>query len=85
MELKLQVSLPKRMRILFVTKDYYPNISGGGEISLKLLAESLVKGGHKITVIAFDGNKKEVINNVEIIRKDLCNKKFQHPPAVFME
>lgn len=56
------------MRILFVTKQYYPTFSGGGEISLKLLCESLQQRGHDIKVIAFDGNKEAIINKIVVRR-----------------
>jgi len=56
------------VKILFVTKSYYPNIAGGGEISLKLLAEGLAKLGHEVAVISNDGNKEEVLNQVNVNR-----------------
>ena len=37
-----------------ISPNYYPNILGGGEISLKLLAESMAKY-HDVQVISFDG------------------------------
>lgn len=38
------------MKIGFITRNYPPNIEGGAEISLSLLADSLAKKGHKIKI-----------------------------------
>ncbi len=60
------------MRIGFVSSNYYPTIIGGGEISLKLLAEELKNRGHTVLVLSFDSpsNKKQIenINGVTVIR-----------------
>ncbi len=53
------------MKIGFVTANYYPNIKGGGELSLKLLAEQLVKKGHTVLVLSFDSpTYRRVVENV---------------------
>lgn len=64
------------MRILIVNTYYYPNMIGGTEQSVKLLAEGLAKIGHKVYVLTGDKDKKEeeVINSVNIIRLDLSKK-----------
>lgn len=40
------------MKVLFVNTLYYPNIIGGAERSLQVLAESLVKQGHEGVVVS---------------------------------
>lgn len=58
------------MKICIIGSRYFPNIKGGGEVSLKILSEALVKRGIDVFVITFDGEEKkeEVISNVRIIR-----------------
>ena len=60
------------MRILIVNTYYYPNMIGGTENSIKILAENLVKSNNTVAVYSVDNNnkelKKEKINNVEIYR-----------------
>ena len=60
------------LRIGFVTPKYYPNVDGGGELSVKLLAEALVNKGHNVLVLSFDSSsfapKIENLNGVRIIR-----------------
>ena len=60
------------MRILIVNTYYYPNLIGGTENSIKILAENLVKSNNTVAVYSVDNNnkelKKEKINNVEIYR-----------------
>lgn len=46
------------MRIGIITPFYYPNIKGGSEVSVKLLAEKMLEQGHDVTVISFDSNFK---------------------------
>lgn len=60
------------MKIGIVSPLYYPNRfgGGGGETSVKLLAEGLVKKGHKVIVLTFDGRKNSVenIDGVDVVR-----------------
>lgn len=64
------------MKILFINVHYYPITPGGAEISIKLLAEQMVKDGHKVGVYCIDRdciNKDnelnlEIINGVEVYR-----------------
>ena len=60
------------MRVLFVTPLYYPNLKGGSERSLKILAEGMVKKGVGVSVLSFDNDKKgvleEKLNGVKVIR-----------------
>lgn len=65
------------MRILIVNTFYYPNMQGGAEQSVKLLAENLVKSGHEVGVFCIDykghGNSVEKYNGVKIFRYDSGN------------
>lgn len=60
------------MKILFLNLFYYPNLIGGAEHSLRLLAEGLVKNGHEVAVITYDKpllkEKYENIEGVKIFR-----------------
>ncbi len=59
------------MKILIVNSYYYPNMVGGTENSVKLLAENLKNAGNDVAVYCIDGNekiKKEIINGVAIYR-----------------
>ena len=61
------------MRVLIISSYYYPNMLGGTEHSIKLLAEGLVKNGHEVFVISADKKDKESeeINGVKVFRIDL--------------
>lgn len=59
------------MKILIINTFYYPNMIGGTENSVKILAENLAKIGNEVAIYSVDGekNKKiEIINNVKIYR-----------------
>lgn len=61
------------MNILFYCSEYPPAISGGIGSVTKILAEELVKKGHKVFVVGFYNNlgdipEVSVVNGVEIIR-----------------
>lgn len=60
------------MRIMIVNTWYYPNLMGGAEHSVKLLAENLVKAGNEVAIFTIDnrekGIKKDVINGVLVYR-----------------
>lgn len=60
------------MRIILINRLYYPHIIGGTEVSVKLLAEGLVKRGHTVAVITTDSeideDTRDTINNVEVYR-----------------
>lgn len=62
------------MNILIVNSYYYPEVEGGAEYSVKMLAETLVKKGNNVTVLCTsDTEKEENINGVNIIRiKSKC-------------
>ncbi|MFH1209975.1 MAG: glycosyltransferase family 4 protein [archaeon] len=67
----------KKLRLGFIVPYYHPNLIGGSEISVKLLAEKLVKKGIFVTVFSFDGEKysEENIKNVRVIRHKVLTKK----------
>lgn len=57
------------MRILLVSTFYYPIIRGGAEVSTQIMAEGLVKKGHKVTVLTLaERNSVEEINGVKVER-----------------
>ena len=61
----------KSYRILLVSRWYYPDVIGGGEVSAHYLARSLVGAGATVRVLTFvtDGLRKvEVIDGVPIAR-----------------
>lgn len=62
------------MHILIVNSYYYPEIEGGAEYSVKMLAETLVKNGHMVSVICTsEENIHENIKGVDIYRfKSKC-------------
>jgi len=68
----------ENMKIVLITPCYYPNLSGGSERSLKMLAEGFVKKGLKVSVLSFDGierKKIERLNEVKVIRVKKLNLK----------
>ena len=62
------------MRILILNTWYYPNMQGGAEYSVKILAENLVKAGNDTAVFCIDnkntGLKKEILGGVTVYRSD---------------
>lgn len=64
------------MKILIVNTYYYPNMVGGTEQSVKLLAEGFANKGHQVYVLTCDRDKveEEIINGVNVIRLDLSRK-----------
>ena len=58
------------MNIGMLAPYYFPNVKGGGEVSLKILSEALVEKGYNVVVVTFDGKgkKEEVISGVRIVR-----------------
>ncbi|ELS1885476.1 TPA: glycosyltransferase family 4 protein [Raoultella planticola] len=58
------------MRILIVNTLYYPYKVGGAEVSVRLLAEALVKVGNEVTVVSIHEHKiekRDLINGVNVI------------------
>lgn len=56
------------MRILFFSELYFPNISGGAEICVQMLAEELVKAGHTVYVCSIaDTDNRSTKNGVNLI------------------
>ncbi len=65
------------MKILIVNTFYYPNMQGGAEQSVKLLAENLVKRGHEVGIFCIDSKESkpsiEKYNGVKVFRHDSGN------------
>ncbi|WP_211129835.1 glycosyltransferase, partial [Serratia surfactantfaciens] len=64
------------MNILMVNTLYAPYAVGGAEVSVQLLAEELVKSGHKVRVLTLHNEKKrkkELLNGVDIVYLPLAN------------
>lgn len=62
------------MKILIVSTFYYPNMQGGAEQSVKLLAEGLFAKGHEVAVFTIDSkdgkNKVAFHNGIKIYRNN---------------
>lgn len=60
------------MKILIVNTYYYPNMVGGTENSVKILAENLYNAGNEVAIYTVDGNSKDIqidnVNNIKIYR-----------------
>lgn len=62
------------MKVLLINTFYYPDIIGGTEISIKKLAEGLVKRGHDVSILCTSKNSSfEIINDVKINRVKVKN------------
>lgn len=59
------------MRVLIINNYYYPNLIGGAEHSVKLLAEGLSDTGVDVTIYSRDGETRfdqKIINGVKVFR-----------------
>lgn len=57
------------MRVGIITPRYPPNVAGGGEVSVKLLADQLAAhDGIEVSVITFDGSETEAVDGVQVHR-----------------
>ena len=54
------------MKILILNMFYYPNLIGGAEHSVKLLAEHLAAKGHKVSVLTMDGIPSSKIGRAHV-------------------
>lgn len=57
------------MRVLLVSRRYYPDVKGGGQISAHHIAQSLVEAGHAVRVCTFvtEGHRRdEVLDGVHV-------------------
>ncbi|MEW5925030.1 MAG: glycosyltransferase, partial [Candidatus Zixiibacteriota bacterium] len=62
------------MKILIVNSLYYPNITGGAERSVQLLAEGLHKTGMDVVVVSTaDQDKTDVINEIKVYYINIPN------------
>lgn len=55
------------MNILILNIYYFPNIAGGAEVSVKLLAEGLARRGHNVSVVTLDGKSKKNMMNPDLV------------------
>jgi glycosyltransferase involved in cell wall biosynthesis len=53
------------MKVLFISRRFYPNITGGGEISAYYIAKSIKEQGHEVFVLTFTKNKEVKIHKSE--------------------
>lgn len=71
------------MKVLFVSTRYFPYEVGGAEVTVRLLAEGLVRDGDQAVVVTLapDGRPTEqVINGVRVHYVPLFNVFFPHGP-----
>lgn len=62
------------MRILFVNTFYYPNMQGGAEQSVKLLAEGMARRGHEVAVFCVDSrNGQQTIDSINGVKVYRCS------------
>lgn len=64
------------MRILYVNALYPPDIGGGAELSLAMLAKGQVANGHDVLVVATTGGSKivkEDVDGVSVVRLPIAN------------
>jgi len=66
------------MNILFISRRFYPDVIGGGQISALFIAKAVKKQGHEVTVITYtDGkHKEESIDGIRIIRTPIPKLRF---------
>ena len=72
------------MKILMITSLYHPHNRGGGEISIKTIAESLYAEGNEVAVLATSDKKglsSELINGVRVWRAGIKNVYWHHDKA----
>ncbi|PWI34554.1 hypothetical protein DI392_05460 [Vibrio albus] len=58
------------MKILIINTLYSPHKFGGAEVSVQLLAESLVSQGHTVKVLSLSENKEESLSSINGV--DVC-------------
>ncbi len=64
------------MKILYIHSLYYPNISGGAEITLQILVEAMARKGHDVAVLTTtnkEGLSIDYVNGIKIYRAHLEN------------
>ena len=68
------------MKILFISRRFYPDVIGGGQISPFYLARTLVKLKHQVYVLTFTNKKdyNENLKGIKICRKHI--KQLKHLP-----
>lgn len=69
------------MKVLFISRRFYPDIIGGGEISALKIAEAVSKQGISVSVLTFHDKKTVSIEKhgkIKIIRHPIPKLKFAH-------
>ena len=62
------------MKILIVNSLYYPNVTGGAERSVQLLAEGLKKAGVDVIVVSTaDQDKIDIVNEIKVYYLNIPN------------
>lgn len=56
------------MKILFLNSMYPPEIVGGAEVSVSLLAEALVRRGHEVATVCLHKGKSDVVDELKGVR-----------------
>ena len=57
------------MRVLIFNEHYYPHVTGGAEVSVQLLAESLLDKGIEVHICTtYTMESEEIINKVPVHR-----------------
>jgi glycosyltransferase involved in cell wall biosynthesis len=57
------------MKVLFISRRFYPDVIGGGQISAYYIARAIAKKGHSVYVCTFsDRDRRESIDNIGIYR-----------------
>ncbi|HSU72811.1 MAG TPA: glycosyltransferase family 4 protein [Candidatus Binatia bacterium] len=67
------------MKVLLVSRRWYPDVIGGGQLSAQLIAEALVQAGIEVRALTFttDGKRRdETVNGVRITRLPIRTLKF---------
>lgn len=67
------------MKILIMNNYYYPNMMGGAEYSVQLLAEQLAQIGHEVYVLSMDGDRNTDVTKAEMIHGVYVYRSFSKP------
>jgi glycosyltransferase involved in cell wall biosynthesis len=72
------------VKVAFVSSLYHPNGIGGAEVTVRLLAEGLVRAGHQAVVVSLAPDGKEhvgEVGGVKTVYLRLANIFWQHEPV----
>ncbi len=70
------------MKVLFISRRFYPETTGGGQISAFAIAKAVKQQGHEVFVLTFvdGGSFEEEMEGVKIFREHI--KKLKHFPRL---